>query len=125
MTCLTMFKGEFLARFFEDDPLVVSQTAVYLKGVSMEYISIAAMFCLLGYFNGKGKTSFVLAEGLFTSFLVRIPFSFYFSTLAENTLFMIALAVPISSFVGLFLSVSYYFVLKKKSSKARKLSASE
>ncbi len=125
MTCLTMFKGELLARFFEDDPMVVAQTAIYLKGVSMEYISIAAMFCLLGYFNGKGKTGFVLAEGLFTSFLVRIPLSFYFSTLAENTLFMIALAVPISSFVGLFLSVSYYFVIKKKSQNIRKLNAEE
>jgi len=112
---LTFFKGDFLASFFvENDPLVVAATQNYLRGVAGEYLVLPFVFCFLGYFNGIGKTKFVLIEGLLSSFLVRIPLCFLFSRLPGAELFTIGLSVPISSVASLLMCVGYYFVVRKK-----------
>ena len=114
MTYITMFHGQFLAGFFDNDPLVIQATGEYLRGASPEYILIAITFCLLGYFNGLSKTTFVLLEGLVTSFCVRIPLSFYFSTWEYHPLFMIALSVTITAIIGVSMCIVYYFIVKKQ-----------
>lgn len=114
MTVLTRFGGTFLASLFDKDPQVIASTADYLRGVSWEYMLIPITFCLLGYFNGRGKTTFVMLEGIITSFLVRIPLSYIFSKQAGAGLYDIALAVPISAAASLLLCVGYYIYLRKK-----------
>ncbi len=114
MTCLTYFGGNYLAWLFEKNPEVIASTHDYLKGVSLEYMMISVMFCFLGYFNGIGKTTFVLIEGLVSSFCVRIPLSYYLSRLPDTNLFTIGLAVPASAAVSLIMCIIYYFCIRKK-----------
>lgn len=114
MTSMTWFGGDVLAGIFEKDPQVIAATHEYLRGVSAEYLIIPVCFCLLGYFNGIGKTGFVMIEGVLSSFLVRIPLSFYFSRLPETDLFTIALAVPLSAVFSLLLCLGYFFWVRRK-----------
>ena len=87
------------------------------------YITIIALtigapliinFCFLGYFNGIGKTTSVLIEGLVSSFCVRIPLSYYLSRMPGADLFTIGLAVPASAAVSLIMCIIYYFCIRKK-----------
>lgn len=114
MAALTYFGGDILASTFEKDPQVIAATHEYLRGAGAEYMIIPITFCLLGYFNGIGKTGFVMMEGLLSSFLVRIPLSFYFSRLPDTNLFTIALAVPISAIFSLVLTGTYFAVTMRK-----------
>lgn len=114
MTCMTYFFGDILASIFEKNPVVISSTQEYLRGLSGEYVIIPFVFCLLGYFNGLGKTTFVLLEGLISSFLVRIPLSYIFSHMEGATLFDIGLAVPLSALASLLLCVGYFIYVRRK-----------
>lgn len=114
MFLMTYFEGDLLAQCFEKNPAVIDATADYLRGVSGEYLLIPIVFCFLGYFNGVGKTRFVLIEGLVASFLVRIPLSYYFSRLPDTDLYTIALAVPVSAMVSLIMCVGYFVFVRKE-----------
>lgn len=114
MAALTYFEGDVLASIFEDDPVVIASTHSYLRGVAAEYIVLPFVFCFLGYFNGIGKTTFVLASGLISSFAVRIPLCYYFSRLPGADLFTIGLAVPISTISSILMCAVYYIFVRKK-----------
>jgi putative MATE family efflux protein len=114
MFCLTYFAGDFLAGLFDDDAEIIASTQSYLRGVSWEYLIIPMIFCFLGFFNGIGKTRFVLLEGLVSSFLFRIPLSYYFSRLPGTNMHTIALAVPLSAVVSLVMCTGYYIYVKRK-----------
>ena len=111
---LTYFAGDTLAGIFDKNPVVVASTQSYLRGVSAEYIILPFLFCFLGYFNGIGKTTFVLIEGLISSFLFRIPLCYYFSHLPNTNLFIIGLSVPISTMASLSMCAVYYIFLRRK-----------
>ena len=108
ITILTYFGGELLAKIFVTEPDVIVATGQYLKGTSFEYCLIAISFCMLGYFNGRGHTLFVMAQGLGTAFLVRIPLSHVFASQDVPDLFNIGLAVSISAAVCLAVCMGYY-----------------
>ncbi len=114
MFLLTYFKGDMLASVFEKNPLVIASTKDYLRGVSAEYLMISIIFCFLGYFNGIGKTGIVLLEGFVSSFLFRIPLSYYFSHLPETDLFTIGLAVPLSAASSLVMCAVYFIYVRRK-----------
>ena len=114
MFLLTFFAGGTLASIFDNDPEVLAATALYMRGSSLDYLLISFTFCFLGYFNGREHTTFVMAQGLFSAFLVRIPFSYFFSQLPETNLFLISLAIPISALVNLTLCVVYFIHLRRK-----------
>ncbi len=111
ITLLTFFGGEQLARIFEQDPAVIAATGEYLRGTAYEYFLISISFCMLGYFNGRGHTVFVMAQGLGTAFLIRIPLSYVFANQENPQLYTIGLAVSISSAVCLALCIVYYFAI--------------
>ena len=69
---------------------------------------------MLGYFNGLGKTDFVMVQGIFTAFAVRIPLSYLLSRGASPDLFKIGLAVPASAAVSLIMCTVYLIYLSKK-----------
>lgn len=111
---LTFFGGRFLALAFANDPEVLTATAEYLKGSSVEYLISAITFCFLGYFNGREHTGFVMAQGLLSAFLVRIPLSYFLSQLPDTGMFLISLAVPASALVSLIMCVWYFAWLRRK-----------
>ena len=111
--CATFFFPEFLASLFEKSPEVISAAARYQRGCAAEHIFISIYFCLLGYFNGLGKTNFVMIEGIVTSFAVRIPLSYILSRGASPDLLRIGLAVPASAVVCFVMCLAYLLYLIK------------
>ena len=68
----------------------------------------------MGYFNGCGKTFFVMVQGIAGAFAVRIPISYFVSRIPGVSLFMIGLATPASSVVQIILCAGYFFWLAKR-----------
>ena len=114
MFCLTFFKGDFLASIFENDPAVIIAAKSYLRGISAEYLLVPLVLCFLGYFNGVGKTTFVMLQGLISSFAVRIPLSYFLSRIPDASLSTIGLAVPLSTFSSLLMCGGYYIFVRRK-----------
>ena len=118
MFYISHFHGDLLAKVFESNPEVIASTALFLKSASFEHFFIPLCFCFLGYFNGLGKTSFVMAQGLAAAFLFRIPLSYYFASLPNSDMYAMGIPVAISAGVSLVLSLLYFAYLQYKSSKS-------
>ena len=69
---------------------------------------------MLGFFNGLGKTPFVMIQGLLSAFAVRIPLSYLFRYLPDADMLMIGIAVPVSAAASLILCIVYYFIVNRK-----------
>lgn len=111
---ISFFHGSLLARIFSPDPAVIAAAADYLKGYAIDTLLTSFMFCFMGYFNGYGKTTFVMIEGIIGAFGVRIPVSYFFSKAAEVSLFHVSLATPSSTIVQILLFVIYFTWLCRK-----------
>ena len=111
---LGFFHGDLLAAIFAKDADVVLAAADYLKSYAIDCIFTAFLFCFIGYFNGCGKTFFVMLQGIIGAFCVRIPVAFFISKSAGVTLFKLGLATPCSTVVQIFLCIMYFFLNKNK-----------
>ena len=108
MFALVMLKGDVLAGIFSTDAEVVQKGFEYLKGFAPETILTAILFSMLGYFNGKNKTVFVMIQGLVQTLLVRLPMSYLMSIQPNASLTKIGLAAPVSTLVGVLLNTAFY-----------------
>ncbi len=111
---VSFFHGSLLARIFSPEPAVIGAAADYLKGYAIDTLLTSFLFCFMGYFNGCGKTTFVMIEGVIGAFGVRIPVSYFFSKAAEVSLFHVSLATPSSSLLQIILCGIYFFWLYRK-----------
>lgn len=116
---LSFFHGDILARIFSNDTQVIAAAAEYLKGYGIDTLLTSFLFCFMGYFNGCGKTTFVMIEGIIGAFGVRIPVSYFFSKAAEVSLFHVSLATPSSTIVQILLC-AIYFIISERIVKQRK-----
>lgn len=115
MAYLAFFHGELLAGIFSSQKNVVLAAADYLKAYAIDTLVVSFLFCYIGYFNGCGKTTFVMFQGILGAFLVRIPVSYFVSKMTNATLFKIGLATPASTVVQIILCTFFYiYVLKKE-----------
>lgn len=112
--CLVLFKGDLLSSIFTTDPAVIQNAFDYLKGFAPETIGTAILFTMLGYFNGTEQTLFVMAQGIIQTLLVRLPLAYFMSIQSNTNLTKIGLAAPISTAVGVLMSVCYYLYMNKK-----------
>ncbi|MDD3336445.1 MAG: MATE family efflux transporter [Eubacteriales bacterium] len=111
---LAFFHGDLLASIFgSGNREVVLAAADYLKAYAIDTLLVSFLFCFLGYFNGCGRTKFVLIQGVVGAFLVRIPVAYLVSKQADVTLFHIGLATPCSTVVQIALCFGYFFWIKK------------
>ena len=108
MFILSFFFGDLLSILFTKDPAVVDASAQYLKGFSFDCLLVCLLFCFMGYFNGCGKTLFVMTQGLIGALAVRMPFSYLMSLRAEPTLFSIGLATPLATVTSIILCILYF-----------------
>lgn len=115
----SFFHGYAMAGIFARDPQVVAAAADYLKAYAIDCILTSFLFCFVGYFNGCGKTFFVMVQGIVGAFCVRIPVSWFMSRMAGVTLFKIGLATPCSSAVQILLCAAYFIWLSGRSRKHR------
>ena len=117
MFYLTFFHGNLLSQIFTKDEAVILASWDYMKSYGVDCLFTAIMFCMVGYFNGCGQTTFVMIQGVLGAFLVRIPVSYLMSKLEPVSLFKVGLATPASTFVQIILCVGFYIYLSKKSQK--------
>ena len=114
---LVMLQGDVLAGIFTTDADVVANAYAYLKGFAPETLATAILFTMLGYFNGNGKTLFVMAQGLIQTLLVRLPMAYFMSIQPNASLTMIGLAAPTSTAVGVLLNICFFLYLNRKEKK--------
>ena len=108
------FHGDILSGIFARDAEVIAASAEYLKAYAIDCLLVSVMFCMIGYFNGCGKTLFVMVQGIVGAFGVRIPVSFLMSRMVPVSLFGVGLATPCSSAVQIILCVGYFFWVNRK-----------
>lgn len=121
MAFLAFFHGDFLSGLFARDPQVIAASADYLRAYAVDTLLVSFLFCFSGYFNGCGKTTFVMAQGIAGAFLVRIPVSFLMSRIQPVSLFLVGLATPCSTVVQILLCAGYFYLLGWKRRKAGSL----
>ena len=121
MAFLAFFHGDFLSGLFARDPQVIAASADYLRAYAVDTLLVSFLFCFSGYFNGCGKTTFVMAQGIAGAFLVRIPVSFLMSRIQPVSLFLVGLATPCSTVVQILLCAGYFYLLGRKRRKAGSL----
>lgn len=77
MAYFAFFHGNILAGIFSNQPDVIYAAADYLRAYAIDTLIVSFLFCYIGYFNGCGKTNFVMVQGIVGAFLVRIPVSYF------------------------------------------------
>lgn len=117
MFYIIFFHGNLLSGIFSKDEAVVLAAWDYMKAYGVDCLFTAIMFSMVGYFNGCGRTTFVMVQGIIGAFCVRIPVSFIMSKLEPVSLFKVGLATPMSTFVQIILCVSFFIYLSKQLSK--------
>ncbi len=117
MAYISFFHGNILAGLFSRDQAVIAAAADYLRAYAIDCIFTAFSFCFAGYFNGCGRTVFVMIQGLAGSFAARIPVSYLMSRIPGISLFGIGLAVPVSTVLQIVLCVGYLLHMEKSGKK--------
>ena len=105
---LSFFHGNLLASFFSGDPAVIARAWEYMRGFSAEAVVTCVLFSFMGYFNGHARTTFVMAQGIAQTFLVRLPVSWYMSIQPNASLTMIGLAAPAATVFGILINATFF-----------------
>ena len=113
MFLIGCFGGSLLSAIFSTDPQVIAASASYLRSFSLDCIITCVLFCFMGYFNGCGRTKFVMIQGLIGAFGVRIPLS-YLICRTVGSLFLMGFATPAASLVSGIICIFYYRYLRNK-----------
>lgn len=87
LSYFSFFHGGLLAQLFARDATVIAAAAEYLKAYAVDCLLVSFLFCIMGYFNGCGRTAFVMIQGIAGAFLVRIPVSWMMSRVQPVSLF--------------------------------------
>ena len=111
---VSYFEGPFLASVFTSDPEVIRNAAEYLQATAIECFVLSFAFCFTGYFNGLGKTLWVMIQGLTATFLIRIPVAFYESRRPDPQLFRIGFSAVDAAVFMLVSGIIYYIIIRKK-----------
>lgn len=110
------FGGELLSSLFTGDAQVMEQSALYLKGFSVDCILTCILFSSIGYFNGCGNSIPVMIQGISSAFLIRIPVSVLLSRLPHTSLMLMGLATPITTVYGIiFFAICFAWRRMRKS----------
>lgn len=111
MAYVTFFHGGILAGIFAKSANVILAAAEYLKAYAIDCLLTSFLFCFIGYFNGCGRTAFVMLQGIVGAFGVRLPVSWIMSQRPAVSLFHIGLATPASTVVQIALCFMYFEIM--------------
>lgn len=114
MFVIAFFKGDILAGLFSSEALTVAAGADYLKAYAIDCLLTCFLFCFIGYFNGMGKTKFVMIQGICSAFIVRIPVAFLMQNIGNGSLFLIGMSIPCSTVLQIIMCFSTLAYYKKK-----------
>lgn len=131
MAYISFFHGDVLSMIFLKDTstadagAVIQSSLEFLKATSIECFILSIAYCLTGYLNGFGKTTFVMLQGLCAIFLVKIPYAWLASQQAHPQLFQIGLSTAFAAIFTLITCLIYFFLFTKKSGKNNCLSKND
>lgn len=116
MAYLSFAQGGILAGIFTTDQRVIAATQEYLKAYAVECFLTSFVFSFMGFYNGCGKTMFVMVQGLVGAFCVRTPLVLWLGSREDTTLFQIGLATPAATAMQLILCLLFFvlFFIKIK-----------
>jgi putative MATE family efflux protein len=114
MAYVAFFHGQLLCTIFADDGAVIAAAADYLKAYAIDCLLTCFLFCFMGYFNGHGRTVFVMLQGIAGAFCVRIPVAYLMSRGSQVSLFHVGLATPASTVVQIALCLGYFFLVSRR-----------
>lgn len=117
MFYLAFFHGDILCGIFSTETDVVTAGHTYLKAYAIDCLLTPFLFCFSGYYNGYGKTVFVMAQGIIGAFCVRIPVVYLISRIPEASLFHIGLGTPASTVVQIIFCLIMFAVMCKQKRK--------
>lgn len=104
----------FMPSLFSNEDDVIQLTGLYMKAYSIDGVLTAISFNLSALLNGCGKTTYNMAQNLISTFLGRIPATWFFSRLATANLFLIGLAAPASTVMSILMLLAYIRISRKK-----------
>ncbi len=113
MFYVSFFHGDLLCSIFANDARVVVDGARYLKAYGIDCLFTCFLFCFIGFYNGLGRTRFVMIQGVTAAFLIRIPVA-YLMRRFVGTLFSIGLSIPCSTIYQIIICFIFYFMVVKK-----------
>lgn len=119
MAYFTFFHGNLISGIFSKDIAVINASWDYMKAYAIDVLLTSFMFSMTGFFNGCGKTTFVMFQGIFGAFCIRIPLSYIISKAAPASLFYIGLATPSSTFVQVIFCLVYFIIVSKEFKKEK------
>ncbi len=103
----SQFFPTVLPSLFTKDVEVQVMCGMYIKAFSYDAILTSIIFCLTSMFTGCGKSTFTMLQDLASTFLVRVPATYFVSRMAGATLFQIGLAAPFASMMGMIICLIY------------------
>lgn len=104
---LAFFHGDLLCGAFSSDLDVVAAGFDYLKAYGIDCLLTCFLFCFIGFYNGLGRTGFVMLQGIAAAFLIRIPVA-YLMCRMTGRLFFIGLGIPCSTVFQIILCFFYF-----------------
>lgn len=110
---IAFFHGYLLTSIFSNDPLVIAAGWDYLKAYALDLFFTSFVFCFIGYFNGLGRTKFVMLQGVLSAFCIRVPAAILMSKIVPVSLFKIGLATPAATFTQAVACLIFFRHLKK------------
>ncbi len=119
--CFSFFRGDILAGIFAKDAAIIAPAAEYLKAYAIDCLFTAFLFCFIGYFNGCGKTTFVMVQGIIGGICIRLPVSWMMSKIMPVSLFRIGLATPISTLTQIILCGAVYIYLSAEQKRSGRI----
>jgi Na+-driven multidrug efflux pump len=115
--CPEFFISLFIDKSNPESAEVISQGVLYARSFSIEYILVPIVFCTNGFFVGSGHAMFSMINNLTSTFILRVPVSYFASLITGATLFHIGLAAPMASLFSAIVALIFLFSGKWKKQK--------
>ena len=96
------FWPDKLMRLVSSDDIIIQAGDIFMKAYSPECIFMALVFCIHGFINGSGHTSFTMVNNIFVSLAIRVPLILWAANLYE-----VGLSMPFSTLPQIVIALLY------------------
>ena len=114
IAAVLFFYGRDFSTIFNSNPEILNISGLFLKATSLECFILSISYCFTGYFNGLKKTNFVMIQGFFVIFCVKIPYAYFAMKYLNHKLINLGISTVLGALVSLILCGGYYFYLSKR-----------
>ena len=97
-----------LVSLFTKDQVVQKIGVLYLRSYSIDCLIVCFIFCMNTFFSSSGHPIFPLVHSLISTFLLRVPLSYYLSCIPNISMSIIGFAAPLASIISLLLCFHFY-----------------